>query len=111
MTPICAKCQVEFRVQTNGVVLVSMAIWGPHEIRRADLWKCPICGVEILSGFSRDAELIAINPAFDSRLTSYELDPKETVHRYWLNPTEKTKAIRLAEDRRESVAGIEPGKL
>jgi hypothetical protein len=30
-----------------------MADFGPYKLWTADLWKCPRCGVEIISGYSQ----------------------------------------------------------
>ena len=54
--PICAKCQIEFRVLKNGVWVIDMA-WKPPkpcEIWRADLFECPICKAQIVGGFAQE---------------------------------------------------------
>jgi hypothetical protein len=39
-------CKTEFHPEKNGVVLeIYGALW------HADLWKCPICGTEIIAGY------------------------------------------------------------
>ena len=51
---VCVKCEVEFKPEKNGVVVAEKfqrntalyKLWG------ADLWKCPICGVEVVAGFA-----------------------------------------------------------
>jgi len=51
--PVCVKCEVDMRPETNGVHLIDMASFGPYRVWHADLWKCPNpeCGVEIIVGF------------------------------------------------------------
>jgi hypothetical protein len=51
----CAKCEVDFRPEKNGVRLIELFQNDkePYAIWNADLWKCPICGVEIISGYSQ----------------------------------------------------------
>ena len=53
---ICTKCQVGFRPEKNGVFVAEMfednqkiyAVW------HADLWKCPVCGIEVVAGFGNN---------------------------------------------------------
>jgi hypothetical protein len=92
MNPVCVRCQIEMRVHQNGVVAVVMADYGPMEIRRADCWRCPRCGVKALIGFAANPELSHFDPAFQSRLDSYEPDPRETVVRFWQNVAAKDRA-------------------
>ena len=49
-TKICVRCEVEMRVKTNGVLLVEAATYGFVTARDADLWHCPVCDFEIVSG-------------------------------------------------------------
>ena len=48
----CVECETDFRPEKNGVWLVEVASFGPYKIWHADLWKCPKCGKEIISGYS-----------------------------------------------------------
>lgn len=52
--PICVKCQVEFKVEENGVNVVEMFQKNKeiYKIWAADKWKCPLCNIEIVYGFS-----------------------------------------------------------
>jgi hypothetical protein len=44
--PYCVRCQCEMHPDKNGVVLeIYGALW------HADLWKCPVCGTEIIAGY------------------------------------------------------------
>lgn len=50
----CARCQRDLIPEQNGVWLVEMMKNGdPYKLWKADLWKCPICGVEIVSGYGK----------------------------------------------------------
>jgi len=55
--PVCVKCQCELRPKTNGVGLLDMynpsdkAEPQPYQIWDADLWACPRCGYELITGF------------------------------------------------------------
>lgn len=50
--PVCVKCQTEFWPKTNGVLVIETASFGPYKVWSADLWKCPGCATEIVSGYS-----------------------------------------------------------
>ena len=49
----CVKCQKELRPKKNDVAFVETSgpERSPYKIWLADLWACPVCGVEIVSGF------------------------------------------------------------
>ena len=52
---VCVTCQVEFRIQTNGVAVVEMMNQGPdpavpYKVWEADLWACPGCHQEVVAG-------------------------------------------------------------
>lgn len=49
---VCVKCEVELKPETNGVVVIETASFGVYKVWFADAWKCPVCGVEIVSGFA-----------------------------------------------------------
>lgn len=49
--PVCAACQVEMHPERSGVGILDMADYGPVELWDADLWECPKCGFQIVSGF------------------------------------------------------------
>ena len=52
--PVCVTCQVELHPEHNGVGVLDIANFGPVDIWDADLWKCPKCGIEIVSGFGNN---------------------------------------------------------
>jgi len=43
---ICVKCFADLRCETNGVSVAR----DPHYVQSADLYKCPECGYEVLTG-------------------------------------------------------------
>ena len=49
--PVCAACQVEMHPERNGVGVLDMADYGPVNLWDADLWECPKCHFQIVSGF------------------------------------------------------------
>lgn len=80
--PVCASCRVEMRPETNDVQVLDVADWGPYQLWSADLWKCPICGKEIIIGFGNNAYAAHYEENFELRLQSarqggrlYELEP------------------------------------
>jgi hypothetical protein len=52
--PVCVKCQVELRPEKNEVGCLDFASFGPYQLWDSDLWKCPKCGHEILTGFGQN---------------------------------------------------------
>ncbi len=50
---VCVKCQCELRPETNGTVVIEMAQEKPYKVWKADTWKCPGCGVEVVGGFGQ----------------------------------------------------------
>ncbi len=53
--PVCVKCNVELKAETNGVGLVDMASFGEYKVWESDLYKCPCCGYEIIVDFGQQA--------------------------------------------------------
>ena len=55
MRPICLKCNVFFRPHRNGVYFTECMQggdhgWRPYKIWAGDIWKCPSCEHQIISG-------------------------------------------------------------
>ncbi len=91
MKPICVKCQCFYRPERNGEIFVEgMPIapmakkgraepekWKPYKIWRGDLWKCPECGHEIISG-------VAFNPVSEHYMDDFKRIygslPEKTTH-------------------------------
>ncbi len=49
MRPTCVECEVEFKVAKVGVIIETMTIDSPYELRASDLLECPSCGIKILA--------------------------------------------------------------
>lgn len=52
---VCRKCECEFKPELNGVGVIETmnnSEAEPYKIWKADLWKCPGCGIEVVAGFS-----------------------------------------------------------
>lgn len=54
MLPICVPCKVQMKVRKNGVDLELMAGSNPYQIWSGDLYECPRCSVQIVSGFGKE---------------------------------------------------------
>lgn len=50
MRPICVPCMVQYKPLKNGVIVQV----GDFYLYAADLYQCPECGVQQLTGFSRE---------------------------------------------------------
>lgn len=55
--PICVKCRIEFRVLENGIDVIDMFSQPPkpYRLTQADLFECPTCKTQIVSGFADKA--------------------------------------------------------
>ncbi len=50
--PVCVKCKREMKPERNGIILMDVDVDGTdQEAWHADLWCCPVCGTEIVTGF------------------------------------------------------------
>jgi len=49
---VCGRCDAFMRVILNGVRVREMKPNGqPYRVWAADLWRCPVCGHELITGF------------------------------------------------------------
>ena len=55
--PVCVKCKIEFIPKQNGVTVADYFLKNTkiYKLWKADLYKCPKCGVEIVVGFGQNA--------------------------------------------------------
>ena len=83
---ICAKCRVELRVKTNDVRPVEMTINGPAHVWAADLWHCPVCGLEVLLGFGESAW--SSQGELGEELARLEAGSFK-LYRFWINQLER----------------------
>lgn len=79
--PLCVKCQVYLKCEKNEVRVLQT--WSeekkPDVVYYADLFKCPKCGYEIITGFGWEPILYWFDPDFNKKLTG-EDGPVFLVH-------------------------------
>lgn len=61
---VCKPCRLFLRPEKNGYIVeegmpgagripaTDPSGWSPYKLWRADLWKCPGCGAEVVAGFA-----------------------------------------------------------
>ena len=69
---ICVNCHIDLRPETNGTCVIEMAGKDPYKVWDADTWKCPKCGVEVVTGFGNEPV----------RADNYAADFPEWLERY-----------------------------
>ena len=77
-TPICMSCGVVMKCKKNGFLVKDPQAGNfPSTYWRGDLYKCPTCGVEIVSGTGdgMTAEQCG-SEADEAKLFSYDVGPK-----------------------------------
>jgi hypothetical protein len=87
MVIICPKCQLELRCTKNSVGVEQMSIDGPYQYFHADLWACPECGLEVISGFGIKPIIEHFNSDY-ARLVETERG-LTSVFRAWVNQSER----------------------
>lgn len=48
---VCGKCDVFMVSAINGIRVREMIESGPYRVWAADLWRCPVCKWELVTGF------------------------------------------------------------
>ena len=52
--PGCVKCGVELYPKENGVGVLDTLRGVGFQLWDADLWECPVCGYQIVTGFGQE---------------------------------------------------------
>ncbi len=91
-SPVCAKCHVEMRCAKNDFIVEEMADTEfPYRVWFADLWRCPTCAAEVVTGF-------APKPWGEHFQPDYSAKAVQTDLRYWpraeMVPAEASKPSR-----------------
>lgn len=93
MRPICYACGLEMECQHNGTPMILEATFGSYQIWHGDLWKCPQCGIQVVSGFGRGPVAERHDGGnFQAHLDQAMLDP--FAKSFWSNRTEKREGNR-----------------
>lgn len=69
--PVCVKCMVELRPETNGVGLLDVVRGAPYALWDTDKWRCPICGYEVIGGFACAPVSAHYNENFEAMIKAY----------------------------------------
>lgn len=63
--PVCVKCQVNLRVERNGVLV---RLWS-EAVAFGDLYQCPRCDFQVVAGFGKQIDSHEVNyEAYAARL-------------------------------------------
>ncbi len=81
MKPICVPCHRFFRPKQTGIYFIEgmpeyKALpgnaepdkWKPYKLWSGDLWECPDCGAQIISGTGRDRIAEHYQPDFQRQV-------------------------------------------
>lgn len=73
--PVCVPCKQEFKVKKNGVIVQEnlSPSGNPYKIWSADLWECPKCHTQILSGYGLSPMAHQFNKDFDKLQENVEI--------------------------------------
>jgi hypothetical protein len=79
---VCVKCEVEFKVESNGVKVLEMMNHNQaiYKIWDTDKWRCPVCGVEVCAGFGSMPIAEHFEAEFDEVLADCKRSGDEIVY-------------------------------
>lgn len=60
----CYSCNVPFRPKKNDITVQANSGFGPYYKIAADLWYCPECNAEIITGFAHEPIIAAHEKGF-----------------------------------------------
>jgi len=67
MRPVCARCSVAMVPKKNDVAAVEMLRTRRYVLWSADLYECPDCGCQIVTGFGAKPVSMEHEPGFVAR--------------------------------------------
>jgi len=86
---VCVKCQIRLKPKKNEVGVLDIGNDGkPFYIWDADLWECPNCGIEVVTGFGQRPMANHTEEKFEDIVRQWKADG--TVIECWY---EKSKTI------------------
>ncbi len=75
--PVCAKCRLQMRCKKNDFIVEEMAdTTFPYRIWLTDLYACPSCGAEVVTGFAKQPWGEHFQPDYAAKAVQVDL-------RYW----------------------------
>lgn len=79
---VCVKCEVELKPEENGVIVVEMFQQNKEIYRlwEADLWKCPICGVEVVLGFGNQPFRLHFEEDCNALVEKFKLEGSRIIY-------------------------------
>lgn len=79
--PVCVAHACEMVVEKNDYRVLFMAAFGPYAVQSGDLWKCPVGGELVVSGWGTNALSNHFEDDFDTYVESADLRIEERVGR------------------------------
>jgi hypothetical protein len=76
---ICVSCSKEMKPDRNGVYYLEYANFGPYKLWHSDMWGCPKCGHQVLSGFGYNPISEHYQDRFNSDILSLRENPNEVL--------------------------------
>ena len=77
--PICVKCERTMIPVQNGCYAILMAYEPPkiYEVYHTDMYRCPVCMAEVLTGMAQDPVLVHYREDFDEAIKELLSRPRE----------------------------------
>jgi hypothetical protein len=79
MRPICVKCHAFYKAKKNGFLFCEMIPlkekiigWTPYKIWSGDLYECPLCKHQLISGAGREPIAHHFDPDFQELMPKVE---------------------------------------
>lgn len=60
----CYQCKVPLKIEKNGVTVQMNAKFGPYYKVEADVWRCPGCGLQVITGYASGPIVMNHNEGF-----------------------------------------------
>ena len=77
---VCENCEVELKPECNNTTVVETASFGPYKVWLADTWKCPGCGIQVVTGFGREPIKEHFMDGFDEWLRLHVQKARKVVY-------------------------------
>lgn len=75
--PVCVKCRVEMLPEKNGTICVDYTKQGPYKMWDSDMYRCPVCQIDILVGFGQAEISVCHDGQFEGMLKGFEKAERE----------------------------------